>query len=216
MNISSAARILRTAPALRPIATLVEQGEVSVQTRDLEEGIHALYVPTPGTFAEEPALNDGILLTSKREWNFDGNVYDRSILVHEGYHALDDLQLAQTGTTYLESEKRAWSGQAAYLVQELTETESPKEALQGLVQEMKSRGLGGMEALGFGLGIRLAPLPPEHAAVGRLFEDAMVAEARDGMTGLDELFEDPGKSLTGLLTLIYMTSPDTRLELDGI
>ena len=209
---STVSKVLGTVPRLKPIAERVASGAVKVEQRDLESGIHALYVSTPGTFAESPELHNIVLLNSDDSWDLDESLYDRSVLVHEGYHALDDLELAGQSTGYLDAECRAWKGQAAYLAEELARTESTPDPL---VKEMVAGGMGDLEKIAMALALRAAPVTAGALPVASTLEERLLGSLENA-TGVEELFEEPEKSLKGSLAFIYFTPPEATFELDGI
>lgn len=111
MNNNQVSGILNQVPKLRPIAEKVAAGDIRVEQRKLPDGVQALYVPTAGNFKQEPSIEDAILINDRPGWDPDNSIYQRSILVHEAYHGLDDLNLAGHSTGHLESEVRASTGQ---------------------------------------------------------------------------------------------------------
>lgn len=207
--------ILNQVPKLRPIAEKVAAGDIRVEQRKLPDGIQALYVPTAGNFKQDPTLEDAILINDRPGWNPDNSIYQRSILVHEAYHGLDDLTLAGKGTGHLESEARAWTGQLAYIAEEIAATPDPKAGVEQVIQEAKASGMAEMEMMTMALALRSASLCPAASAAAALLDQRLL-ECASGLEGVQELLKKPAESLTGALGLIYWTTPKTQIELNGI
>lgn len=215
MNNNQVSGILNQVPKLRPIAEKVAAGDIRVEQRKLPDGVQALYVPTAGNFKQEPSIEDAILINDRPGWDPDNSIYQRSILVHEAYHGLDDLNLAGHSTGHLESEVRAWTGQLAYIAEQIAATADLKAGVEQVIQDAKTSGMAEMEMMTMVLALRTASVCPAATAAAALLEQRFL-ECASGITGIDQLLQNPAESLNGALGLIYFGSSKSEIELNGI
>lgn len=197
---------------LRQIARLAENGSLKVAKRSLGEGVKAQYIHTEGAYQAEPNLSDTILLSDSIDWS-NQNLLNRSILVHEAYHAKDDLELAGQEMGQIASEKRAWTGQGAYLVEELSRSETPELEVDALIENLQA--LDELSRFCLSLAIANAQVVPACKPQVELLNKRINSTIKK-LDNIEPMYENPGSSLEGLLGWIYAGSRNSKFRLDGI
>jgi hypothetical protein len=215
VNVSQVSRLLHSVKQLKPVAQAYDSGDVAVVTRPLAGNVQALYLATPGKLETAPELTDTIVLNEQSRWDLENSLYQQSIVVHEAYHCLDDLQSSAGGTGHLASEARAWTGQAGYLAEQLSSSSQPAQATDAVMAEMRQSGMGELECFAMLLALRSASLPLAAQPAAELLAGRLQG-AISSLQGVEEMLREPAESLTPALGLIYWTSPETRVETDGI
>ena len=203
---------IKSVPALGRVAQLAESGSIRVAQRKLGKGVKAQYISTEGSFKSEPELTDTVLLSSDLDWTNAG-LMNRSILVHEAFHAKDDLELAGTELGQIESEKNAWTAQGAYLISELSQASDPQTEVNDFVEELKSFDELGRFCLS--LAVANAQVLPDQKPQADLLINRMKSTITN-LQNIDGLYETPDSSLEGALSLIYASSRNSKFKLDGI
>ena len=192
--------IFSQVPALKKLLPPLEHGHLKVRQAELPEGIQALYVSAAGANRLFPETQDTIFLSSLES---DG-LWERSLLVHEGDHALDDFEGPPPSIGHLRSEVRAWVGQAAYLDQQL---QHRPEDWPGL--HLRLEQLGNLER--GALALALAQVPGAASGLPQYLQQSL-----EPRSGLEQLLQDPVSNLSGLLGLIYFSRPETQIPVDGL
>jgi hypothetical protein len=215
VNVTLISNLLHSVKQLQPVAQAYDRGDVAVLEHPLGNNVQALYLATPGTFEPAPELTDTIVLGQQRPWDLENSIYQQSIIVHEAYHCLDDLQPSSDSTGHLASEARAWTGQAQYLAERLSSSSQPGEATEALLTEMRESGMGDLECFALLLAVKAAPLPMAAQPAAEL----LASQLRSSLTslqGVDGMLEKPAESLPQALSLIYWTTPETKVATDGV
>ena len=109
--------------------------------------------------------------------------------VHEGYHALDDLESVELREmVLLETEVKAWKGQAAFVTDQLAKAENLEVQLKQFVTEATSVGQLGVAAL------TLAAAITKPTRERDLLVDAL-AQKVEGLDDFGELLKTPEENL---------------------
>jgi hypothetical protein len=197
---STPAQVLGQVAALHPLLPALKKQQLQVREVQLPQGIQALYVSSQGSCQLFPKDQDTIFLSSLEL----DQLWERSLLVHEGFHALDDFQGPGPSVGHLESECRAWVGQAAYLDQELQSSSRQWPVLRDQLER-----LGHLERAALALALALVP------GAGSGLPDYL-RETLPSDSGIDSMLLNPKENLPGLLGLIYLSRPEAQVPVDGI
>lgn len=194
--------------ALKPLVREMQEGRLSVSTRQLPPGMKAVYAPSPGTVPGHAEVQDEVVLSDREEWSRPG-LWQRSIMVHEGYHARDDME--GTPKPHLESEAKAWTGQAAYLIEELGQ--AGEDAWESLFADLSK--LSNLERMSLAISAANVKCSGACSATQDRLKDGLV-ETLTSFTGVESALKTPEASLPQALWLIYGTSRETKVNWDGI
>ena len=195
-------------PLLSPLARVIREGRLGVSIKNLPAGMKAVYAPGKESVPGHPEVEDEIVLSDQEQWD-DPGLWERSIMVHEGYHALDDLK--GVPIPHLQSEATAWTGQAAYLIDELSQAD--EEAWGKLNQDLAV--LTELERMSLAISTANVRCPKDLSPTRTRLQNGLLASIKS-LTNVQSALAQPDIFLPRALWLIYGTSPDKLVPWDGI
>ena len=153
-----------------------------------------------------------MVLNDQVNWK-KASLFQRSILVHEAYHAKDDLELAGQAVPHLDAEVRAWSGQGAYLAEEISQSAEPNKLRKEFLEETST--FDELTRLTLSLALANATVTPEAKGEAELLS-ATLQDSLVDISNTEGFYEKPAESLGSMIGLAYQASNETLLPLDGI
>lgn len=206
MNAAALSKTYATVPALRPLIEKIQDGSLSVELSPLPTEMKAVYAPHKQSVEQAPDASDAILLNSTDDWS-SPDLWHRSIAVHEGFHALQDLRGEHL--IHRQAEAEAWTGQATYLVEELAQSSDETE-WANVRNELQQLGNGELFCMA------LATSAGVVSEAAKPIQSLLVQEMVKSLHGVKDSLKDPASALPTALWMVYGTQDTQKILMDGI